>query len=233
MDPVSIEARPTRQHGLRFGIVIAAAWLHAIPILVLASYDRSPTPSNAQPEIGIPVIFKPAPAATSELLAADTLNVSRRQTTLALSPLPGLSIPAVFRDQPARHAHVAQASNLPSARPSMLAAPMQKSAPAPAADLSGTMAKWEGRIREAVQEAAVYPAAARMLHHTGRAQIRFTYDLGMIKDASVAQTSRSGALDSAAITAVTTAAIPPPPTELGPQKRIMLVWIQFSLTAQE
>jgi TonB family protein len=84
-----------------------------------------------------------------------------------------------------------------------------------------------------VQDAAIYPVAARLLHRDGSAQIRFDYDRGAIENASVAQTSRVGALDNAALAAVTRAAIPDPPAELGPQKRTMLVWVQFRLVSEE
>jgi outer membrane biosynthesis protein TonB len=54
-----------------------------------------------------------------------------------------------------------------------------------------------------------------------------------VKRASIAQTSRVGALDNAALAAVNHAAIPTPPAELGPQKRTMLVWVRFRLASQD
>jgi len=95
------------------------------------------------------------------------------------------------------------------------------------------MANWETRIRQAVQNAALYPAAARLLRRDGRAQVRFDYDQGKVESASIAQTSHFSALDTAALAAVTRAVIPDPPAELGPQRRTMLVWVQFKLVSEE
>jgi protein TonB len=107
-------------------------------------------------------------------------------------------------------------------------------APAPSSqDTQNALASWEARIRQAVQDAAIYPASARLLHRDGRAQVRFDYDRGAIALASIAQSSHFDALDNAALAAVTRAAIPAPPAELGPQNRKMLVWVQFRLTSEE
>ncbi len=91
------------------------------------------------------------------------------------------------------------------------------------------MARWEARIQQAVQDAAVYPPSARLLHREGSAQVRFDYDRGSIKSVSIVHTTYVGALDNAALAAVTRAAIPNPPAELGPQKHTMLVWVRFRL----
>ena len=95
------------------------------------------------------------------------------------------------------------------------------------------MASWEARIRQAVQDAVIYPASARLLRRQGSAQIRFDYDRGAIEAATIAQSSQTAALDNAALKAVTRAAIPDPPAELGPQKRTMVVWVQFKLLSED
>ena len=101
-------------------------------------------------------------------------------------------------------------------------------APAPAAP-SPALAGWESRIRQAVQDAAIYPAVARLQHRQGQAQVRFDYDHGMAARASVVRTSQVAILDQAALAAVTRAAMPVAPTGLGPQPRTMLVWVKFGL----
>jgi protein TonB len=95
------------------------------------------------------------------------------------------------------------------------------------------LAAWEARIRQAVQDAAIYPNSARMLHREGRARVRFTYDRGTVAQVSVVESSHFAALDAAALSAVTGAALPDPPAALGPQTRTMLVWVQFSLVGDD
>ena len=169
----------------------------------------------------------------------------------ALDPLPPLHVPAspmgFLRPISPRTLHRGQSRGAPSPvqHPSRQAPPsgappaIARAATAPGAtadpvhDTLRAMASWEARIRQAVQDAAIYPASARLLHRDGSAQVRFDYDRGAVENASIAQSSHVGVLDGAALSAVTRAVIPGPPPELGPARHTMLVWVQFRLVPEE
>ena len=236
------------QGGLRPPIllVVAAAHIGCIAALCTLSDARHVPPP---PDIAIPVIFAPAPSEPSpHMLEASTLPVPRSTATAALASLPAATVPADRRGElpraaprhpPRNQTHPAAASGLAPSAPSppTAVAPVQPSTIAPPAtsphDIQPALESWEARIRQAVQDAALYPPSARLLHRDGRAQIRFDYDRGTIERASIAQSSHFEALDQAALAAVTRAAIPAPPAELGPQTRAMLVWVQFKLQTEE
>jgi protein TonB len=239
-------------------MLLAVAALHigliAALCLLLHAGDVPPPPTD----IAIPVIFAPAPAPADpspQILQASTLPVPSSTHTASLAPLPSVTVAASRLGQlPPASPHFsprrppADQGRIPSAAspapsptlPPSPAAPtsaMQRAATgAPATsshDMQHALDSWEARIRQAVQDAVLYPAAARLLHRDGRAQVRFDYDQGAVERVSIAQSSHFDALDNAALAAVTRAAIPAPPAELGPQNRIMLVWVQFRLETEE
>ena len=85
----------------------------------------------------------------------------------------------------------------------------------------------EARIRDAVQAAVRYPAAARMMGVTGRARVRLDYQNGVVDDPSLAQSSGAPMLDHAAISAAQGAHYPPPPPDLAGRLMRFLVWVEF------
>ena len=244
-------AEPAISSGLRPPTLLVVAALHigfiATFCLLLQSRHMPAAPS----EIAIPVIFAPAPAPADPsppVLESSTLPVPSSTETASLAPVPSVSVPAGRlgellhvsplrppRDQ-RRTDPVANQTLLPPSSPASVS-PVQRVASATSAtssqDTQHAFDSWEARIRQAVQDAAIYPASARLLHRDGRAQVRFDYDRGEIERASIAQSSHFDALDNAALAAVTRAAIPAPPAELGPQNRMMLVWVQFRLENEE
>jgi protein TonB len=232
--------------------IIAALCLLAIP-------RRLPPP----PAAAVAVVFTPTAPANPEpeLLASTTLPAQVSEEPAILSPVLPLILPAgpqgeIPRTTP-HHPNTARTTVVKAPRgaavPSTrqpVAAPMQASTassppsgvlpsgapPSGAPPSAGTLhdlAAWEARIRQAVQDAAVYPAAARLLHREGRAQVQFRYDQGEVDLVGIAHSSEVDALDHAAVSAVTRAAIPSPPAALGPQKRTMLVWVQFRLVSED
>ena len=243
--------------GLSPAMVLWVATLHVGLIAALTLLFRAAPLQPQPPDTGIPVTFvappPPAAAPPSVDFAASTLPQPATQQPISLDPVPPLVLPP--GEQPFVEARLAKATHrlkaraapaplppdvtdpppLPSARgpisPATAERPAMQSA-APAALTPRVMAAWEARIRQAVQDAAVYPASARLLHRNGRAEVRFAYDRGTIELASIAESSHVDALDSAALAAVTRAAIPDPPAELGPQKRTMQVWVQFKLSEE-
>ena len=86
----------------------------------------------------------------------------------------------------------------------------------------------EARIREAVQAAVQYPAAARMMSLRGRARVRLDYQDGAVGDVELAQSAGNGLLDNAAMKAVRQAQYPRPPSEIAGRLLRLLVWVDFS-----
>jgi protein TonB len=91
----------------------------------------------------------------------------------------------------------------------------------------------EARIRQAVQEAAIYPASARIMHLQGRTQVRFDYTDGTAATLDVATSSTSPILDRAALAAVRNAALPRAPAPIGARTLPVLVWVNFHLVQQD
>ena len=252
---------PPTPSGMRAPAVLAAAALHiaVAASFVLAFRAREMAPAA---DTGTPLVFVPAapgPLETKpELVASGTLPPpTSRQVAETLSPLqplyassgaPGIvPKPSHFRSHARAAPALRPAGNEPSAAATQAAtAPVPRpagTAPAspplaPSPELAQSMARqslanWEARIRQAVQDAAVYPAASRMLRREGSAQVQFDYEKGSVARASIAQTSRTAALDNAALAAVLHARLPEPPPGIGTQKRTLLVWVQFRLVSED
>ena len=96
--------------------------------------------------------------------------------------------------------------------------------PARAADQEVVL---EARIRDAVQAAVRYPAAARMMGVTGRARVQLNYRDGAVDRPSLAQSSGTPMLDRAAISAAQVARYPATPPELTGRLLRLLVWVEF------
>ena len=213
----------------------------SVPVMFTAA------PSPQTPTVQ-PVGAEPVPQQTREvagpLAPIPPVAVLASPSAIAMPPPRRLHPPAP-RHQNNQAVSTASASASASARASASAsattsasatpqhAPAQPRPAPPAASapqspspgaLSGALAAWEARIRQAVQDAVVYPNAARMLRREGRAQVRFDYAQGAVAFAAIVQSSRVGALDKAALAAVTSAAIPRPPAALGSEMRSMVVW---------
>jgi len=84
----------------------------------------------------------------------------------------------------------------------------------------------EARIRDAVQAAVHYPAAARMMSLTGRARVQLDYRNGAASPALV-QSAGAPMLDDAALSAARTAHYPLPPPDIGDRLLRLLVWVEF------
>jgi protein TonB len=86
----------------------------------------------------------------------------------------------------------------------------------------------EARIREAVQAAVQYPAAARLMSLRGRARVRLDYQDGAVDGVGLAQSAGNDLLDRAAIRAVQEARYPKPPSEIAGHLLRLVVWVDFS-----
>jgi len=88
-------------------------------------------------------------------------------------------------------------------------------------------ASLEARIRDAVQAAVHYPAAARMMGITGRARLLLDYYSGVVASPVLAQSSGTAMLDDAALAAARAAHYPPAPVEIEGRLLHLLVWVEF------
>ncbi len=85
----------------------------------------------------------------------------------------------------------------------------------------------ETRIRDAVQAAVRYPAAARMMGVTGRARVLLDYRSGNVGSPMLAQSSGASMLDEAALVAARIARYPSAPPEIEGRLLRLLVWVEF------
>jgi protein TonB len=244
-----IGVRPPRSAGIRAALLLVMAAVHLCVIVAVALWAGRAALSPPPQEPGIAVILAeravPPPAAATTQIATTALQPPAPLVIARLGPVPPL---AIVPDAPTPRLGAARrrpASRHPATPRPLIApaAPVEPSAqgatgsagptnpPQPAAPAS--LAGWEARIRQAVQDAAIYPAAARLRRREGRAEVRFDYTQGAVTDVSVVHSSHVTALDTAALAAVTRARMPAPPSDVGPQPRMMLVWVQFKLTAAD
>jgi protein TonB len=107
--------------------------------------------------------------------------------------------------------------------------PAPVASPPPSVVTTGVTASFETKVRDAVQSALRFPAAARMMHLSGRTKVGFSYRDGQVSDAHVVTSSGSDVLDRAAIDAVYSARYPMPEDA---QKHHVLtfdIWVVFTL----
>jgi protein TonB len=218
----------------------AAAHLTIIAAATFMLPARILPPSQ---DAAIPVIFQPAsPQDPPQTLSAETLPASATSLPDTLTPIPPLNIPADPRALLPRTVHhrsppatIRMARQTEAARQtSPPAAPVQLPAPPPAPSTPSSaqaLHAWEASVHQAVQNALIYPNAARLMHYEGRTRVRFDYSHNAVSGVAVAQSSGLSSLDSAAAAAVMRAAIPPPPPELASQTHSLILWVNFSLTA--
>jgi protein TonB len=236
---------------LLFGVAVLHAAFIAAACLSFAPQTPAPTQDT------VAVLFAPRAEATAQTHAATAPPAPVEHAVSLPAPQPALqpaiTVPA-HAPLPARHVPLDAVKTRPRAAAPRAVQQTQNEgsagaahavpAPAPSpptpqmsAAQSGEaprlLASWEASIRQAVQDATVYPASARLHRRAGRVRVQFDYDHGAVAQASVVQTSLFAPLDAAALSAVNRAAIPPPPAAIGPQRRTMLVWVQFTLVADE
>jgi protein TonB len=215
--------------------LLAVAALHAGLIAAILLLAGRTTPPPPPPEPGVAMIFAqpaPPPAAPTQL-ATTTLRPPATAVIASLSPTPPV---AIVHAVPAPRPHPARTHPQPSRDTPPAAAPFAPaqfappSTPQPSA-APAALAGWEARIRQAVQDAAIYPEAARLRRREGQAEVQFAYAQGAVAGVSIVRTSTVTALDTAALAAVTQAKMPAPPPGLGSQPRTLRVWVRFALVS--
>ncbi len=220
--------RPSAQDGAglrRASAALASAALHAAMVgalcLTVARLRPAPTPPAS-----VAMVFEAPSAAPLSTIASGPLAPAETTETTALTHvLPGRAMPALVADDRPRRTRAALAP--PAAIATAPAAPVATPSPS-AGDLAGLKL----RIREAVRAATVYPAVARQMHREGRAQIAFAYVDGAVQDVSLIQSSRSGLLDEAALSAVRRAAYPRPLPGMSGVRLALEVWVNFGLETE-
>jgi protein TonB len=223
--PSSRDPQP-RRAAVAVSTVVHLGLLTALALLILQRQLPQP-----QPGVAFAVVAAPAEPTFQRLPPAVLQAAAPIQPDLA--PVPPIAAAARalrHAGAPARYPGQRNAA-LPSTQPAAAPAPaptLQPPDPAP-----GALAALAARIRQAVQNAAIYPATARMMHREGRAELRFDYADGAVSAVSLAQSSRSPQLDAAALDAIHRAAIPPAPPAIGARKLTLLVWVDFHLSADD
>jgi protein TonB len=181
---------------------------------------HAPAPAPAAP---VDIVLQPAP------VPAVTLPPLPEP---AQRPKPRPLVRTAPRPAPAPVAATPPPVPMPAAVPAPAPAPDTRPAMpvAAAAPTSGSeRAAFEAQLRAAVQASVRYPAAARMMHLTGRTLVAFDYQDGVASGARVAQSSGSDELDQAALAAVRSATFPRPPKDLAGTTLRFDVWVRFHL----
>ena len=210
-------------HVTLLALLLRAAPAPAPPPMQAAAFTLMNDPV-ARPA---PIVHPPARTAPANLQQLQAATPATAVPAVPLVPSASNRAPAPYRAATARPGATAvtraQAATAPTATPPR---PAQA---APAADISGEIARLSRAVSDAVQRNAMMPLAARQQGRQGRAQVRFDYLDGTVDDVILAQSSASRLLDHAAVEAVRTAHYPPAPTALRSQKIPMQVWVDFEL----
>lgn len=195
----------------------------AIDAVALAETSLPPVAPNAPlPAKSEPAPAAPAPAPIPAMEPAPALQPVARPAMRTLphprsTPRPRQQV-ADFKEIPAPPSAPVVLPPAPVARAVTPPEPIHN-APAEAA--------FEARVRQAVQDAVRYPAAARMMGVTGRARIELTYRAGAVANVAVMQSAGVAVLDGAAVNAAMAAHYPPPSAEIGDRALRFLIWVEF------
>ncbi len=108
----------------------------------------------------------------------------------------------------------------------------ERSAPTPPVTAEVALS-FQSRVRAAVQDAVVYPLAARASHFSGRTRVGFTYLDGQASDIRVLVSSGSTLLDQAAILAVKAANYPTSDKEYRGRALSFQLWVRFLLSEDQ
>jgi protein TonB len=210
----------------------------AIVLCVVAMGRHQPIPKP--PAIAtMDMVFEapPQPMAMQSFAERRTQQAASPTQTADLATPSPVSLPATRRAishvvrAPRREGPTPQPS-APDALPAERAPITPSASPAPPAapHQQNAIAMLEGQIRQAVQDAAIYPPAARLMHREGRAQIRFDYTDGAVGRVGLAASSENSVLDEAALSAVRRAHLPHAPAAIGERTLALLVWVNFAVT---
>ena len=208
---------PDEPQGLPLSRPVAVAEQPAAPAEPIITPAENP-PQVAAPDSSVATLPDPPPVTPppravnrQARLSAAHHAVTAQQVKISTDPpQPNGTSPASAAAQtPPNSASTAQRASL-------------------AAHAADQQSVFQARVRDAVQAAVHYPAAARMMGLTGRARVQLDYQNGVVDDPSLAQSSGTPMLDHAAITAAEAAHYPAPPPELAGRFMRFLVWVEFT-----
>ena len=227
----------------RWPLAAGAALLLEVAIIAallwLAEHDAAPPP--------------PAPMQI-------VLDTPRQATKTLVAPQPKPTHPKpIPKPRPQHEARVHKAPPPPRPKPEVQpppATPQVEAPPAPAADTKPAMpvpvpippappvppaphapeiasvkATFEAELRSAIQAAVRYPAAAKLMRLTGKAQVAFDYRDGQVTHLRVLSSSGTDLLDRGALQAVRRAMFPATPKELRGKSMAFDIWVRFHLNA--
>ena len=210
--------------------MLFALGLHAGAVaVIMTSVHTSPAPEPPMIELAFQIAPDPVPPTRSPTAEpVETTLPSEAPASVpeaADAPPPSTPpTPSPARPQPHRPPHPIVARSVAAPR---VPAQSDQSLNAPTTVTTEQRATLEGRVRDAVQAAVHYPAAARMMGLAGRARLRLNYRDGGVDSPSVAQSSGTPMLDQAALKAAQGAHYPATPPELVGHLLPLLVWVEF------
>ena len=202
-----------------------------------ASDAHNPSTSTADLPAANPPLTPEAPPGTAASTPSEAIEpppppASTKLGATRLEPKPRpLAKPsgAAVTARAARSDDVAHSAAVQPVRPMPESSQTRRTSGASAAvAFANAESSLEARIREAVQAAVQYPAAARMMSLRGRARVRLDYQDGAVGYVELAQSAGNGLLDNAAMKAVRQAQYPRPPSEIAGRLLRLLVWVDFS-----
>lgn len=209
------------------------------PVLAKAGQAEPSEPAPAQPLE--PAHARPvAPPEPGVAFADQPDETPAPSTALAMPSPPHRHPPLILTHHATTATQVAVARNHPptatagDTKPDHLAGPQIASPLSKTAGRSQTSggiadpeASLEGEIRDAVQAAVHYPAAARMMGLTGRVRVQLNYRNGSVDAPLLAQSSGMNMLDQAALSAAQGAHYPATPPDLAGRLMRFLIWVEF------
>jgi len=210
----------------------ASAVIHLVAVVGVGLFAGARVLTPAAPEASFPMVFMAAPVAAeaaTSLPAAALPVTGPRKVVAALSAPRSVSSAGRLPE----HAFVPLPAVETAAPARMVDHPAPRPVIVPAAPEDGVeLAAFESRVHRAVQQAAVYPAAAKLQRQQGRARIEFLLSGRDVAAERVSQSSQSALLDRAALDAVRLAALPAPPVGLA-ARQTLSVWVDFALVAED
>lgn len=219
---------PEAGAAARWGASIAAALVAELALLGGATWLlRHPASPPAPP---MQIVLEPAPAPTPTPTPARPKPQPRppRVVHHQAPPRPAPPPPPEPRVAPAP-APVAPHPAMPVAPPPP-PPPPQPQAPR-VADTAAVRDAFAAALHAAIQAAVHYPAAARMMHLSGRARVAFDWRDGHAGAPRLVASSGSSQLDQAALAAVRDAFYPPTPAAL--QGRTLQFVISVDFTSED
>lgn len=228
-----------RPDNKRFAIAFAAGLVLeavAFALLLPVMTHQKPPPSDTQNIIKLSISAPAPPTPSAPPPPKPVVQPPKPVTPPPLPvapPLPPPPMPVAPRHTVVHHRTKPQITPQPTEPAPAVTAPVAPPAPPPAAPSAGELDLFQAKMRRAVQEAAITPAAAEMAHETGIVRVQFTYLNGLASNIRVVGSSGFAMLDDAAQQAVRNANYPPQPPDMAGHPNDVLVDVIFRAAAAD